>query len=206
MQKAIRLLSSIGVATIAGGFIAGSFARDNAGGADDKKGPPETVERATVRDEVRGGIAFRPEKRTWIRISGRVKVLAGHTLLYDDGSEVRLDGMMEAPELEQKGLIDGRFYPCGKDAAEFLRTLIGDRSVTCIVHRDHVEGKKMRGATAFVGETCLNIELVRNGWAISDHEGMDGFEILARETKRGLWRGTFVVPGRWRTGDRLPGE
>jgi endonuclease YncB( thermonuclease family) len=64
----------------------------------------------------------------------------------------------------------------------------------------------MLGASAFVGESCLNIEMVRNGWAISDHEGMDGFEILARENKRGLWRGTFVVPGRWRSGDRLPGE
>jgi endonuclease YncB( thermonuclease family) len=206
MQTAIRRFSTIGVATIVGGFLAGSFARDKAGGSDDENGQPDAVQRATVKDEVRGGIAFRPEKRTWIRISGRVKVLAAHTLVYEDGSEVRLDGMMEAPELEQKGLIDGTFYPCGKDAAEFLRKLIGDRRVMCIVHRDHVDGKKMRGATAFVGETCLNIEMVRNGWAISDHEGMDGFEILARENKRGLWRGTFVVPGRWRTGDRLPGE
>lgn len=194
------------VATIVGGFIAGSLAQDTAGGSGDKKRQPEEARGATVKDEVRGGIAFRPEKRTWIRISGKVKVRAAHTLVYEDGSEVRLDGMMEAPELEQKGLIDGKFYPCGKDAAEFLRKLIGDRGVTCIVHRDNVEGKKMRGGAAFVGETCLNIEMVRNGWAISDHEGMDGFEILARENKRGLWRGTFVVPGRWRAGDRLPGE
>jgi hypothetical protein len=206
MRKAILLVLSTGVATIVGGIIAGSLAQDKAGGSDDKMRQPEEAKGATVKDEVRGGIAFRPEKRTWIRISGKVKVLAAHTLVYEDGSEVCLDGMMEAPELQQKGLIDGKFYPCGKDAAEFLRKLIGDRSVTCIVHRDNFEGKKMRGGSAFVGETCLNIEMVRNGWAISDHEGMDGFEILARENKRGLWRGTFVVPGRWRTGDRLPGE
>ena len=206
MRKAILLVVSTGVATIVGGHIAGSFAQDKAGGSDDKKRQPEEAKRATVKDEVRGGIAFRPEKRTWARIRGKAKVLAAHTLVYEDGTEVRLDGMMEAPELEQKGLIDGKFYPCGKEAAEFLRKLIGDRSVTCVVHRDNVEGKKMRGGSAFVGETCLNIEMVRNGWAISDREGMDGFEILAREDKRGLWRGTFVVPGRWRTGDRLPGE
>ncbi len=148
----------------------------------------------TVKDEVRGGIAFRPEKRTWVRISGKVKVLAAHTVAYEDGSEVRLDGMMEAPELEQKGLIDGKFYPCGKDAAEFLRKLIGDRSVKCIVHRENVDGKKMRGGSAFVGETCLNIEMVRNGWAISDHEGMDGFEILARE-QAWLMAGDIRRPG-----------
>ena len=133
-------------------------------------------------------------------------MLDAHTLVYEDGSEVSLGGMMEAPELDQRGLMGGKLYPCGKEAAEFLRKLIGDRGVTCIVHRDNVNGKKMRGAFAFVGETSLDIELVRNGWAISDHEGMDAYEIMARENKRGLWRGTFVVPARWRSGDRLPGE
>jgi endonuclease YncB( thermonuclease family) len=206
MRRSVLLDLSIGVATIVGGLIAGSLAQDKAGGFDDKKDRGEAMKRATVKDEVRGGFAFRPEKRTWIRIRGKVKVLDAHTLVYEDGSEVGLGGMMEAPELDQKGLIDGKFYPCGKDAAEFLRKIIGDRSVTCIVHRDNATGNKMSGGSAFVGETCLNIEMVRNGWALSDHEGMDGFEILARENKRGLWRGTFVVPGRWRSGDRLPGE
>lgn len=206
MRKAVLLVVSIGVAAIVGGFIARSLAQDKVAGSDDKKGQGEGVKPATVQDKVRGGIAFRPEKRTWVRISGKVKVLDAHTLVFQDGSEVGLDGMMEAPELDQKGLIGGKLYPAGKEASEFLRKLIGDSSVTCLVHRDNVAGKKMRGASAFVGETNLNVEMVRNGWAISNHEGMDGFEILARENKRGLWRGTFVVPGRWRSGDRLPGE
>jgi endonuclease YncB( thermonuclease family) len=206
MRRVVLLVLSCSVATSVGGFIAASIAQDKAGGSYNKTVQGEDVERGAVREEVRGGIAFRPEKRTWIRLVGKVKVLDARTLVYEDGSKVGLGGMMEAPELEQKGMINGKFYPCGKDAAEFLQKLIGDHSVTCIIHRDNVKGKEMRGAFAFVGETSLDIEMVRNGWAISDHEGMDAYEIMARENKRGIWRGTFVVPARWRSGDRLSGE
>jgi endonuclease YncB( thermonuclease family) len=59
---------------------------------------------------------------------------------------------------------------------------------------------------AFVGETMLNIEMVRHGWAISHRSGMDAWQIIARENKRGLWRGEFVVAERWIKGERLPGE
>jgi endonuclease YncB( thermonuclease family) len=142
----------------------------------------------------------------WVRLTGKVKVLDARTLVYDDGTEVVLSGLSDAPELGQKGSIDGKLYPCGKEAAEFLRKLIGGREVTCLSRRDHFKDKNMIVASGFVGETNLNVEMVRNGWAISDHEGMDPWEIIARENKRGLWRGQFIVPGRWRMGDRLPGE
>ena len=48
--------------------------------------------------------------------------------------------------------------------------------------------------------------MVRNGWAIAHHSGITAWEIIARENKRGLWRGKFIVPERWRKGERLPGE
>jgi endonuclease YncB( thermonuclease family) len=48
--------------------------------------------------------------------------------------------------------------------------------------------------------------MVRNGWAISQHTAVDAYEIFARENKRGLWRGQFVVPEKWRKGERLLGE
>lgn len=57
--------------------------------------------------------------------------------------------------------------------------------------------------------TCpgkLQIELVRNGWAIARHSSMEEWEVIARENKRGLWRGQFVLPELWRKGERLPGE
>ena len=205
MRGSALLVLGVCLASLAGGFVIVSRSQDGPGGAD-KGARGDGGKSEPSKEEVRGGIAFRPEKRVWVRRTGKVKVLDARTVLYDDGTEVVLDGLMDAPELEQKGMIDGKLYPCGKEAAEFLRKLIDGRDVTCLSPRDHVKDKRMRVASAFVGETNLNVEMVRNGWAISDHEGMDPWEIVARENKRGLWRGQFIVPARWRKGERLAGE
>jgi endonuclease YncB( thermonuclease family) len=157
----------------------------------------------TVRAIVQGQWRFPGDKL--LRITGRVKVLDAHTLLYGGGIEVDLNGGMDAPELAQKGLIGDQLYPCGQEAADFLKKLIGDKPVTCYADADH-DGKRIRQADAFVGETNLNIEMVRNGWAMAHHSGMAAWEAMAREDKRGLWRGTFVFPERWRKGERLPEE
>jgi endonuclease YncB( thermonuclease family) len=174
---------------------------------DDKKPQGAKDKPQVVKEHVRGGIVFPAEKRTWTRITGKVKVVNAYTLRFEDGTEVCLSGAIDAPELDQKGLIGGSFYPCGKEAAEFLKKLIGDRLVTFFGDRRGEErvGKNPAGS-CFVGETNLEIEMVRNGWAFSHHSGMDAWEIIARENKRGLWRGKFVVPGSWRKGERLPGE
>jgi endonuclease YncB( thermonuclease family) len=143
----------------------------------------------------------------WTRITGKVKVVNAYTLSFEDGTAVCLSGAIDAPELDQKGLIGESFYPCGKEAAEFLKKLIGDQPVTFFGDRKGEErvGKNPAGS-CFVGETNLEIEMVRNGWALSHHSGMDAWEIIARENKRGLWRGQFIVPERWRKGERLSGE
>jgi hypothetical protein len=35
---------------------------------------------------------------------------------------------------------------------------------------------------------------------------MDGWQMIAQENRRGIWRGKFIRPEDWRRGDRLPGE
>ena len=141
----------------------------------------------------------------WTRIIGQVKVLNAYRLVFENGTEVNLLWNMSAPDLEQQGQIGDAFYAAGKEAAEFLRKLIGDQTVTFIGRPEDKGGQANAGA-CFIGEMSLEIEMVRNGWAISDHEAMDPWEIIARENKRGLWRGGFVPPKRWRKGERLPGE
>jgi len=54
-----------------------------------------------------------------------------------------------------------------------------------------------------VGERSLEIEMVRNGSGIAHHSGITAWEIIARENKRGLWQGRFVLPERWRKAERL---
>jgi endonuclease YncB( thermonuclease family) len=172
---------------------------------------------ASDAQTVRGGAVAVPERvraqwRTpnayrW-RITGKVNVIDANTLAFTDGTRVQAGGVTDAPDLGQHGLIGGTFYPCGREAADFLKELIGDRVVSFYAFGDQLEKderQRLRG-TCFVGEKSIGAELVRNGWALAHHSGMTPYEIMAREQKRGLWRGEFVVPERWRAGKRLPGE
>src|SRR6516162_3601507 len=77
----------------------------NGSSAEDKRTQRDEGKSKVIKESVRGGIAFPPEKRQWTRISGKVKVLNAHTLLFEDGTKVDLNGAIDAPELEQKGLI-----------------------------------------------------------------------------------------------------
>ena len=113
---------------------------------------------------------------------------------------------MDAPDLAQQGLIEGALYPCGKEAAAFLEKLVGGRPVTCYSDDASIDAKQTGLADSFVGETNLAVEMVRNGWAMAHHSGMAAWEVIARENKRGLWRGKFVFPEKWRKGERLPQE
>jgi endonuclease YncB( thermonuclease family) len=161
-------------------------------------------DRQVVIGEVRG--QWRKPDNTLHRITGKVKVVDAHTLRYADGTLVDLNGAMDAPDLNQKGQIGGSLYPLGKEAADFLDKLIGGKEVTCYGENVQVEAKQYRIASAFVGEMNLNIELVRNGWAMAHHSGMAAWEVIARDHKRGIWRGQFIFPETWRKGERLPGE
>ena len=151
-----------------------------------------------VRDRVKGSIHHAGGKSEWQRITGKAKVLDARTLLLEDGTRIPL--LLVAPDLDQMGMIDGSLYPCGQEAAEFLRKLIGDRPVTCFLVE--AQGKWF----GYVGDTNIEHAMIINGWALAHHSGMNGAEIIARENKRGLWRGQFLDPDDWRAGKRLPGE
>jgi endonuclease YncB( thermonuclease family) len=167
--------------------------------AQSTDGPPKVVKDHVIAQ-------WRYPKGEILRITGKAKVLDANTLVFADGTKVDVSGGMDAPDRKQKGLIGESFYPCGKDAMEFLHKLVGDRTVTFLASKDQEpNAKRLRGG-CMIGETSLGIEMVRNGWAIAHHSGNAAWEIIARENKRGLWRGKFIEPERWRKGERLPGE
>ena len=106
------------------------------------------------RKEAHGQWRFPNDK--FVRIHGKVKVIDAHTLRYEDGTVVDLNGGMDAPDLAQQGLIDGKLYPAGEEAAAFLRKLIGDKPVTSYADPDEdAAKKKLTKVDAFVGEKGL---------------------------------------------------
>jgi endonuclease YncB( thermonuclease family) len=167
----------------------------------------QVVDLKTRRETVRGGIAHSPDD--YLRITGKARVIDANTIAFDDGTEVDISGGMDAPDLEQQGRLGERFYPCGREAAGFLRTLIGDRAVTCFVNTRHgMKGgrnNRMHGA-CYIGESRVDETMIASGWAVADHSSTVALELIAREHGRGLWRGQFVAPKEWRKGARLPGE
>jgi endonuclease YncB( thermonuclease family) len=158
---------------------------------------------AVVRKTVPGSAVHTP--RPWIIVTGKVTVKDGHTLVFADGQEVQLE---DGPELEQLGKIADGFYPAGREARAFLEKLIGEHEVKMYVNagsEEYRRGERIIG-DCYVGDVNLGHELIKNGWALADHSITSPMEIMAREDRRGLWRGQFVLPAKWRKGERLPGE
>jgi formylglycine-generating enzyme required for sulfatase activity/WD40 repeat protein/endonuclease YncB( thermonuclease family) len=165
------------------------------------KGRPKVL-----KELIPGSVRHPGQKR--LRITGKVTVDDANTLRFEDGTRVVTSGAIDAPDLDQRALLGDKLYACGLDAANFLEELIGDRPVSFYAFgegNDRDAVRRLRGG-CFVGETNLGAEMVRKGWAISHHSSMTPYEMLARQNKRGLWRGSFLLPEVWRTGVRLPGE
>ena len=56
-------------------------------------------------------------------------------------------------------------------------------------------------AECFVGNTNLNKELVRNGWALAYRDYSKDYisdEEFAAKNSLGMWKGTFIIPKKWR--------
>jgi endonuclease YncB( thermonuclease family) len=135
------------------------------------------------------------------RISGRADVTDGDSLEIGSAS-VRLYGV-DAPEGRQSCTRDGRPWACGDDAARKLRSLIGDRTVTC-TQRD-VDDYGRIVAVCRSGATDLAAEMARSGFATAYRRYSNDYvdeESQARAARRGIWAGEFTQPEEWRRDDR----
>lgn len=131
------------------------------------------------------------------RISGRAVVTDGDS--FEIGAtRVRLFGI-DAPEGRQACTRDAREYSCGDEAARKLRSLIGDRTVTC-TQRD-VDDYGRVVAVCRAGNTDVAAEMARAGLATAYRRYSNDYvdeENEARTARRGIWAGTFTQPEEYR--------
>jgi endonuclease YncB( thermonuclease family) len=119
------------------------------------------------------------------------------------GKQVRLHGI-DAPEYRQTcETSKGRDYECGKDAAKAFRELLRGRKITCI----QIERDRYRRSVSVCrnGEVELNKEMVRLGWAVAYRRHSRNYiaaEREAKQAKRGIWAGKFVMPEDYRNQTR----
>ena len=107
---------------------------------------------------------------------------------------MRLVGI-DAPELDQtcKGPLGD--FPCGLDARNKLRALIGGQAVKCSGWQTDRYGRLL--VECFKGNVNLNQAMVESGWAIS-YGDYELAEATARRDSAGLWAGEFDRPQGWR--------
>ena len=121
-----------------------------------------------------------------------------------DGVRFRLFGI-DAPESAQSCRAWGRTWDCGAAATEALTSRAGGMSC-------EGSGTDRYGRTIGVcgsGGEDLNAWLVANGWALAYRRYSEDYvdeEEQARSNKRGMHRGEFIEPWRWRQGERMGEE
>ena len=136
-------------------------------------------------------------------VGGPTRVVDGDTLIVA-GQRVRLQGI-DAPERKQACRRAGTRYPCGGEATQALRRLIGRGKVVCTIHGTDRDGRAL-GICQDATGTDLNGWLVAQGWALASRRYATTYvpqEAQAKAARAGLWAGEFVEPWAWRRGERL---
>tara|TARA_B100001029_G_C15012225_1_gene424964 strand:+ start:290 stop:994 length:705 start_codon:yes stop_codon:yes gene_type:complete len=137
------------------------------------------------------------EKNNSVNIQEETRIIDGDTI-HINKVKYRLHGI-DAPEIGQLCKMKEKNYKCGVKSKEFLVSLIGNQSVKC--NQKDIDRYKRIVAECFVGQTNLNKELVRNGWALAYRDYSKDYvadEEFAQENNLGIWKGIFIYPKKWR--------
>jgi endonuclease YncB( thermonuclease family) len=133
-----------------------------------------------------------------IKRAGIAKIVDGDSLELN-GERIRLEGI-DAPEIDQTCLLDGRKQPCGREAQRRLIVLAGTGRLSCTGwQRDKYD--RLLGVCQASGRE-VNREMVRSGWAVA-YGAYRAEEGEARKARLGLWAGEFQRPQDFR---RMKGD
>ena len=129
-----------------------------------------------------------------------VQVIDGDSLRIGERT-VRLQGI-DAVEFHQPCRTpEGREWRCGVEARKALAALTGKGGLACEPQATDNFGRAV-SVCSVTGVEDIAAALVAQGWAVSgDGEREGGYiaeQLAAREARRGIWRGSFDRPARWR--------
>ncbi|MEM9279832.1 MAG: thermonuclease family protein [Pseudomonadota bacterium] len=130
-------------------------------------------------------------------VSGTARVIDGDSLMVGE-REIRLYGI-DAPEYRQMCNASSQAYPCGREAAGYLRELVRHADVAC--RGNELDKYERLIAVCKIAGIDINREMVLNGWAVSfgDYESE---QADARNQSAGLWQSEFDLPSQWRRDEK----
>ena len=136
---------------------------------------------------------------------GQIKVVDADTIIVNN-EKIRLYGI-DAPETEQYCYIEKEAWPCGKEATEYLKSLLKDVSLPsmhCKISSKDRYGRSI--GVCYIDDRNINRNLVASGWALAYRQYSKTYihvEKLASKKKIGIWQGEFIEPWNWRRGVRI---
>lgn len=144
----------------------------------------------------------------WVAVPAVAEDLRGQATVIDGdtidiaGARIRLHGI-DAPESRQSCSLNGSDWRCGESATLALEHEASGRTVVCKGSKRDRYGRTI--AVCFLDGVDLNAMMVRAGYALAYRrysKDYVGEEDAARTARRGMWRGNFVEPWKWRRGTR----
>lgn len=127
-------------------------------------------------------------------MAGQSAFSGTHVPLVVDGDTIELGGTIyringiDAPEMGQKCKSGSKSWPCGKEAANLMVSLVQGQAVDCVTHTKDQYGRQI--ATCYVGEQDLGAAIVEAGLAWAYVRFSDEYveeEQAARDAGSGIW-------------------
>jgi endonuclease YncB( thermonuclease family) len=132
------------------------------------------------------------------QISGKAEAV-DPTVIAINGQRIMLFGV-DSVMRKQVCSLGGKVWQCWPAALRDLEILLDQGPVTCeTVGEPDVYGRLL--ARCNVNGESLNEQLVREGWAVARRSETTDYvaaEAEAKEKKRGLWQGEFMMPDAFR--------
>jgi micrococcal nuclease len=129
-----------------------------------------------------------------------VRVVDGDTLVLDDDERIRLIGV-DTPETKHPAKP---VEPLGPEASAFTRRVAEGKLVTLRFDRDKRDRYQRLLAFVFIGERCLNEDLILAGFSrcitrypfdAAMQRRFQAAEAKARAAQRGIWHLNATPPG-----------
>jgi len=136
-------------------------------------------------------------------VGGKTRVIDGRTIEVG-GQRFRLYGI-DAPDLDQTCRWPNKTILCGQMSKTAMMDLVAQAEVVCSpladAGKNATAGPGIRFARCRASGFDIGNNMIHTGWALAYRPDTSPYVVTqdkARKARRGMWKGTFDLPWKWR--------